>query len=140
MKVYRLLGEDELEQMLNRNVESLGSYFARMNGNTHKYKARERYLHFFFHKEDCDYVRKIQQQTSSCEQNFLVEFNIPLKRIVGHIGKGFYEARRGGYDNDYDVCYELALPVSIFNPSWLNAYEKVSLSEEITAEQDKLVK
>ncbi|MBR3884860.1 MAG: hypothetical protein IKJ33_00125 [Clostridia bacterium] len=140
MKVYRLLGEDELEQMLNRNVENLGGHFARMNGNTHKYKPREKYIHFFFHKEDCDYVRKLQQKTSTNEQNFLVEFNIPLKKIIGHIGKGFYDSKKGGYDEYYDVCYELAIPVSIFNPSWLKAYERVSLTEEITAEQNKLVK
>ena len=135
MKVYRLLGEDELELMLQRKTSALGSYFPKMNGNTHKYKKREKYIHFFFHREDCEYVRKVQQKTSVSEQNYIAEFNIPLKRIIGHIGKGFYESKHGGYDYDYDVCYELAIPVSIFKPEWLNGYEKVSLKNKIVAEQ-----
>ena len=135
MKVYRLLGEDELELMLQRKTDALGSYFAKMNGNTHKYKRREKYIHFFFHKEDCEYVRKIQQHTSASEQNFIAEFNIPLKRIIGHIGKGFYESKHGGYDYDYDVCYELAIPTSIFRSEWLKGFEEVSLKKEIILNQ-----
>ena len=94
-----------------------------------------KYIHFFFHREDCEYVRKFQQKTSVSEQNYIAQFNIPLKRIIGHIGKGFYESKHGGYDYDYDVCYELAIPVSIFKPEWLNGYEKVSLKNKIVAEQ-----
>ena len=135
MKVYRLLGEEELELILQQKTDALGSYFARMNGNTHKYKKREKYMHFFFHREDCEYMRKIQQKTSVCEQNYIAEFNIPLKRIIGHIGRGFYESRHGGYDYDYDVCYELAIPTSIFRSEWLNKFEKVSLKNEIVKEQ-----
>ena len=80
-------------------------------------------------------MRKIQQKTSVCEQNYIAEFNIPLKRIIGHIGRGFYESRHGGYDYDYDVCYELAIPTSIFRSEWLNKFEKVSLKNEIVKEQ-----
>ena len=135
MRVYRLLGEEELELMLQQKTDALGSYFAKSKGNTHRYKRRERYIHFFFHREDCEYMRKIQQQTSVCEQNYIAEFNIPLKRIIGHIGRGFYESRHGGYDYDYDVCYELAIPTSIFRSEWLNKFEKVSLKNEIVKEQ-----
>lgn len=135
MIVYRLLCEEELETILQQRIESIGSHFARMNGNTHKYKRGERYLHFFFKKENCEYVRKIQLKDSSGEQNFIAEFNIPLKRIIGHIGKGFYESKRGGYDSDYDVCYELAIPTSIFKPEWLKRYEQVSLTTEIQKPQ-----
>ena len=135
MKVYRLLSEEELELILQRKTGALGSYFAKAKENTHKYKTREKYIHFFFHREDCEYVRKIQQKTSISENNFVAEFNIPLKRIIGHIGRGFYESKHGGYDYDYDVCYELAIPVSNFRPEWLKGFEKVSLKKEIVSEQ-----
>lgn len=135
MIVYRLLGEDELELILHQKNDALGGYFARMNGNTHKYKKREKYMHFFFHREDCEYVRRFQQKTSVSELNFIAKFNIPLKRIIGHIGKGFYNPKKGGYDYDYDVCYELALPTSIFRSEWLKSFEEVSLKNEIVAEQ-----
>lgn len=135
MIVYRLLCEEELETILQQRTEFIGSHFARRNGNTHKYKRNERYMHFFFKRENCEYVRKIQLKDSDGEQNFIAKFNIPLKRIIGHIGKGFYESKRGGYDIDYDVCYELALPVSVFRPEWLKGYEKISLKTEIQKEQ-----
>ena len=48
MKVFRLLGKDELELMLNQKVEELGGHFARVNGNTHRYDGRRKYIHFFF--------------------------------------------------------------------------------------------
>ena len=48
------------------------------------------------------------------------------KKIIGHIGRGFYVPRKGGYDYEYDSCYEIALPVKIFNHHWLTGYEKVS--------------
>ena len=134
MKAYRLLCEEELDEILSQNVGALGSYFGRKNGNTHRYKRREKYIHFFFRKEDCEYIRKIQLKDSVGEQNFIAEFNIPLKRIIGHIGRGFYDSKRGGYDEYYDVCYELAIPTSIFNPMWLKSYEEVSLKDEITAD------
>ena len=134
MKAYRLLCEDELNLMLEQQVDALGGHFGRMNGNTHKYKRTERYLHFFFKKQDCEYMRRIQLKDSSGEQNFIAEFNIPLNRIIGHIGKGFYETKLSGYDCLYDVCYELAIPASIFSPKWLQKYEKVSLEKEIIIE------
>ena len=137
MKAYRLLCEDELNLMLEQRVDALGGHFGRTNGNTHKYKRKERYLHFFFKKQDCEYMRKIQLKESSGEQNFIAEFNIPLKRIIGHIGKGFYETKHSGYDFPYDVCYELAIPTSIFSPKWLLSYEEVSLEKEIVAEKNQ---
>ena len=138
MRVYRLLSEEELNLIRNNKRHSLGKYFEGTNvSNTFKYKAGERYMHFFFKREDCEHIRQIHKAHSlESEQNFIAEFNIPLKRIIGHIGKGFYET--SGYDCDYDVCYEIAIPVSIFSPSWLKGYEKVSLSEKIAKEQKQL--
>ena len=37
----------------------------------------------------------------------------------------------GGFDCDYDVCHELAIPVSIFKPEWLKSYEQVSFTAEV---------
>lgn len=130
MKVYRLLSEEELNLILERKTEALGNYFLKMKHNTHKYKPRERYLHFFFNKQNCEYMRKIHLKDSVGEQHFIAEFKIPLKRIIGHIGKGFYDSQYGGYDLFYDNCHEIALPISIFDPAWLKSYEKVSLESE----------
>ena len=130
MKVYRLLSEEELNLILERRTDALGNFFPKMKHNTHKYKPRERYLHFFFNKSDCEYMRKIHLQDDVGEQHFIAEFKIPLKRIIGHIGKGFYDSQCGGYDYFYEKCHEIALPISIFEPSWLKGYEKVSLESE----------
>lgn len=131
MIVYRLLCEEELETILKKRTESIGRQFIRNKGNTHKYKSGEKYMHFFFKREDCEYMRKFQLKYSKGEKNFIAKFNIPLKRIIGHIGKGFYESKISGFDCDYDARYELAIPVSIFKPEWLKSYEQVSLAEEI---------
>ena len=126
MKVYRLLGEDELQLILDRNVSALGNYFTGRNSNTHKYKDRERYMHFFFNKDNCEYMKKVQGQEYKGEKKFIAEFDIPLRKIIGHIGKGFYVPKKGGYDYIYDSCYEIALPVSIFDASWIKRYELAS--------------
>ena len=125
MRVYRFLSEEELILILNGNSSKLGRYFDSGLSNTHKYDVNEKYLHFFFRKNDCEYIKTIHQNHFSSDSGFLAEFNIPLARIIGHIGKGFYESNKGGYDKDHDTCYELALPSSIFNPSWIKGYEKI---------------
>jgi hypothetical protein len=60
------------------------------------------------------------------EQKYIAEFKIPLKKIIGHIGKGFYYPLKGGYKYEIESVHELSLPNQIFNPSWLVGYEKVS--------------
>lgn len=134
MKVYRLLCDEELELIKKGRVHSLGKYFEGMNTNTtHRYKTGERYLHFFFRREDCEFVRNIHRtQYGEGQDYFLAEFNIPLKSLIGHIGKGFYSHEAEGNKK----LHELAIPASIFMPYWLKNFEKVSLSEKIT-KQDR---
>lgn len=135
MKAYRLLGEEELNLILEGKTSALGEYFGKGLSNTHKYKIGERYLHFFFNKENCEYIKKVQGKVKNGESRFIAEFNIPLKRIIGHIGRGFYVPKQGGYDYDHDTCYELALPISIFNPHWLSRYEKVEENTKMAEHQ-----
>lgn len=123
MKVFRLLGEEELQLILNGHVSALGNNFTGNYSNTHKYKSCEKYIHFFFNKANCEYMKNIQGGEHKDGKRFIAEFNIPLKRIIGHIGKGFYIPKKGGYDYLHDSCYEIALPVSIFDASWMQSYE-----------------
>lgn len=125
MKVYRLLSEEELKLILEGKTSALGEYFGDGFSNTHKYNKRERYMHFFFKRDDCEYIKKIHGKPREGASRFIAEFNIPLKKIIGHIGRGFYCPKQGGYDYLYDTCYELALPVRIFSQYWLTKYEKV---------------
>lgn len=135
MRAYRLLGEEELNLILEGRTSALGEYFSAGFSNTHRYKKRERYMHFFFKREDCEYIKKIQGKVREDEPRFVAEFNIPLKKIIGHIGRGFYYPKQGGYDYDHDTCYEIALPVSIFSPYWLRGYEKVNENKMTTENQ-----
>ena len=120
--------EEELNDLLQNNKNALGHCFNNTVSNTHTYKNGEKYLHFFFKKEDCDYIRQFRRTKGANQATYIAEFNIPLKSIIGHIGKGFYDSNHG-----YEVCnvsiYELALPSSIFKANWLKCFEEVSLQD-----------
>ena len=135
MKLYRLLGNEELNLILEGEILALGEYFGKTLCNTHKYKSGEKYMHFFFNKENCEHIKKLQGDIKKGNSRFIAEFDIPLKRIIGHIGRGFYVPKQGGYDYDHDTCYELALPVKIFNPQWLSSYEKVDENTKMAENQ-----
>lgn len=139
MKVFRLLSEEELNLIKNNKRRSLGKYFDGINLNsTFKYKIGERYMHFFFRREDCELVRKIHRAyLVDGEQNFIAEFHIPLKKIIGHIGRGFYPQESETKGFEANKPYEIAIPVSIFEPRWLKRYEQVSLDEVITRQESQ---
>ena len=129
MKVYRLLSEEELNLLLNGQGSSLGNYFNDEYSNTHRYKSGEKYLHFFFRKQDCEYIKEIQDNLGDVEEKYIAEFKIPLSKIIGHIGRGFYHSKYTGLV--YDTCYEIAIPMSIFNPNWLVKYDKLELDLQV---------
>ncbi len=127
MKAYRLLNEEELNLILSGDVEALGKHFERDFSNNHKYKADEKYIHFFLKREDCEYMKHYHRKAKVKGQNYVAEFKIPIKRVIGYLGKGKYEPL-SGYDYNYANHYELAIPARLFDASWLTRYEPVSLS------------
>ena len=137
MKLYRFLCEKELKLILEGDVSQLGGRFDGLGfSNTHRYKKNERYLHFYFNKADCDYIRKVHENEAGSTINYVVEFNVPLKKIIGHIGRGFYHSNQDWF-NSIDTIYELALPTTIFDPTWLVGYEKVPLVNETKTEENQ---
>ena len=139
MKLYRYLSEKELQLILQGKLDDIGmEYSGEISlSNTHRYKKGKRYLHFFFRKFDCEYMKKMYEMEKIRKQTYIAEFKIPLKRILGHIGIGVYYPLKGGYKYGCEEIHELSLPVEKFDPKWLIAYEKVQNTSEEEKSQPK---
>jgi len=116
MRVYRCLDENEFKHIVQGDTENIGSFFAKQKSNTHRYKDKVRYLHFFRNINDFQHIQNIKDSTKM----YLCEFDIPLKILFTHFGVGYYVA--SGYDCDYNSIYEFAIPSKLFNSSFLRSY------------------
>lgn len=123
MLVYRVMKEKRFNEMMNGDTQNLGNYFSReKNRNRHKYKEDVKYLHFFKRKGAYEnYFRSIGYKPEG--KYMLVTFNIPFRKLILHSAKGFYFPI--GYDCDYIVEREYALPVDNFNLNWIVGSELV---------------
>ena len=131
MKVYRFMCKEELDKILCDKVSELGAYFRTGHvGNNHKYKANEKYMHFFLNKNAYKHFTKTKK-----DDHYLCVFDIPISVLLTHAGKGIYRGLRvedRGYDalDAFRKRVEFAVETSVFKSSWLKAYKKIEFEEE----------
>ena len=120
MVVYRYLSQRELDAFLRGDLDSVGAEYYESEksvSNTHAYKEGVRYLHFFQSLKDLRYIEKVRTQN---KEHFIAQFNIPIMTLIHYAGKGYYPPR--GYDCDYEIIREYAIPVDSIRPSFLEGY------------------
>ena len=133
MKVYRVLEKQELDKILNNQCGDLGSFSCEYSDfNNHKYEKNKKYMHFFLRKKSCKYL-----PTQNNKDLFLCTFNIPLKVLWKHIGKGYYPSLNKKLSHGYNpvivTLYEFALDSSLFKASWLVEFKKLNLCEYLNS-------
>lgn len=122
MNVYRYVSEKELQMILNGETKELGTVFSDgVYSNSHNYKHKVKYLHFFLNKQAIDHIKSLYKD---CSSNFYIAtFDIPVFTLLCHAGNGVYLPLTGGYDYDTEKRIEFAVPVKKFKPSSLVSYE-----------------
>lgn len=131
MKVYRYINEVELNKILSGDIQGLGNVF-RKNGvmpvrrNSLRYKADEKYLHFYKRYDGMQFSRYRYKQLPG--NFYFCTFNIPIIQLITHQGEGYYETK--GYDEDVHVEQEFTIPAHKFKPEWLVKYELDKNREE----------
>lgn len=120
MVVYRYLSKRELDAFIEGDMDSVGAEYYESKksiGNTHDYKEGVKYLHFFQSLKDLKHIAKVRDNS---KEHFVAQFDIPLLTLLSHTGKGYYPA--SGFDVDYEVVREYAIPVDNIRPSFLDGY------------------
>ncbi|MBQ8425047.1 MAG: hypothetical protein IJX17_03385 [Clostridia bacterium] len=116
MLVYRYMCKDEYDNIMKLDFDKVGGVYAPKGvSNTFKYKRDERYLHFFKEMDDMEVMQKFYLKDG--KDYYFCSFDIPFTVLLKTMGKGYYEPR--GYDMDYASKREYAIPVSEFNPKWI---------------------
>lgn len=129
MKVYRYLSQTELNNILSGKIEELGKEYekpGRERKNTHKYKENVKYMHFFKSKSSMLMTSYLYSKMPG--NYFFCTFDIPIRVLALHGGKGFYPA--SGYDN-ITVLNEYAVPANQVKPEWLEEYNLDTNRENI---------
>lgn len=120
MEVYRYLRQSELNNILNGNLEALGQEYekpGKLRKNTHKYQEGTKYIHFFKSKSSMLMMSYLYHKLD--ENFFFCTFDIPLRVLAFHGGKGFYPA--SGFDNTTELK-EYAVSAKLIKPEWLKEY------------------
>ena len=129
MLVYRIMNEKEYELLITGKKECLGGCFYGLTlPNNHRYRKGVKYLHFFKNKTA---IKRYLLSTSFTEnQNYYVgTFNIPFRKLFTHCAFGKYMP--SGYDVDYEIETEFALPVKKFETSYLISSKKLDEFETL---------
>lgn len=128
MLVYRIMNEEEFELLTAGKKECLGGCFYGLTlPNNHRYKKGVKYLHFFKNQTAINrYLRSISFTEEG--QYFVGTFNIPFRKLFTHCSYGRYMP--SGYDVDYEVEKEYALPVNKFETEYLVDIKKLQDIEE----------
>ena len=135
MKVYRIMNIKEYELYKAGDLEKLGGYFyGQTLPNNHRYKQDVKYLHFFKNKHAIDrYFRSIE---FTKDNNYVLgTFNIPFNKLVLHCAQGKYMP--AGFDCDYEVELEFAVPVESLKPEYLIDCEPIKQYSKSDNEMDK---
>ena len=122
MKVYRILTEQELNNLLAENYAEIGSYYNNKSykpSNNHHYKKDIKYMHFFKHKSSLSYM---EQYLNKAYQYFICCFDIPYSVLIKGIGKGNYEL--SGMDYLTISQREYIVPSKCMKKEWLVSYIK----------------
>ena len=110
--VYRYSSQEEVALLQYKQTEGLGKERNRTGANTHRYKAGEKYLHFFESKDLPSHITYLLPGI----KDYICSFNVPLTVLKKHRGIGKYNPQ--GYDVDVIDLVEYAIPVSEFKPEW----------------------
>lgn len=118
MIVYRYLSKEELTNILNNNLNKIGNVcYDKKYSNTHHYNKDIPYLHFFKYLKDIDKIQSIKHKANNL---YLCKFNIPISKLIFHLGTGYYSAH--GYDTDYETVREYAIPANKIKTEYLVSY------------------
>ena len=119
MKVYRYVGEGELNQFLRGAFNNTGTTRCYgKNCNNHHYRKDVPYLHFFKDKSSIEFMRYIYR--NSANTFYICTFDIPKHLLLFTTGKGFYPTDHFG---NLEACREYAIPNSWMRPEYLINYE-----------------
>ena len=118
MKVFRYTTAEELNKILNGETQGIGHPYVRNPSNTHRYKSKKRYLHFFKKKESIEYLKQFKRQEGTF---YICEYDIPM--LVLMLGRGYGVYRPLKYEEYHSRHVEYIIEEENFNPSWLKSYE-----------------
>lgn len=122
MNVYRYVTDKELQMILNGETKELGTDFSDgIYSNSHNYKHKVKYLHFFLNKKAIDHIKQLYKDSAS--DFYIATFDIPVFTLLRHAGNGVYLPLTGGYDYSTEKRIEFAVPVRKFKTSSLVSYE-----------------
>ena len=122
MKVYRIMTERELNNILAENYAEIGSCYNNKSykgSNNHHYKKNIKYLHFFKYKSSLSYM---EQYLRKSYQYYVCCFDIPYSVLIKGLGKGNYELP--GMDYLTISQREYIVPSLSMKKQWLISYEK----------------
>lgn len=120
--VYRLCGSEELKDIeagRMHNVGGIGADYTIKNNN-HRYKKETKYLHFYSNIQDA-----LLHKMNVYDNTILCKYCIPEYILKNYKGTGYYDAI--GYDENYHVVKEYAIPSYLVDKSWLESYMVLDL-------------
>lgn len=137
MKVYRLLSETELKNIISGNYRKIGAEYNNSrypDSNNHLYKRGVKYLHFFKHKDAIKYMEKYKYNDN--QTYYICTFDIPFLQLIKGIGSGKYELP--GMDYLIITEREYIIPSEKFKKEWLKSYKKdEAIAKKLETEQEK---
>ena len=122
MKVYRYLTEEEFNKFKDGDLSEVGSFYDKQTfkgKNTHRYKEKIRYLHFYKNKNDIEKVQKLHNK--NIEDYYICTFDMPSILLIGYMGYGYYDGK--GYDCDHEKVVEFAIPTDKIRCEYLISHE-----------------
>lgn len=115
MRVYRCI---KLQEVINKYKNKNNERFDNPNLNTHVYKEKQEYIHFFRYYEFAEYYFYLNQEGNYDKVNdnyvlFMIA-NIPDEILKEYHGFGFYEL-----NNEEIIIPEYAIPVELFSSEYI---------------------
>lgn len=133
MKIYRCITAYELTNIYTGNPKRLPAV---VGENTHHYRIKERYIHFFKYSQSAQfYFSKFNNSKTIYERviAYMIAY-VPDEILQNYFGYGFY-----GYTDENNCVYNLplpeyALPLQVFQSDFIleinNYIDKMYLSNE----------
>ena len=132
MKVYRYATKREIDNILNGKLDKIGHTFSKSKCNTHNYRNKIKYLHFFKKVDSIDKIKSLRK--GSKDQYYICEYDIPMLVLMIGRGVGYYSPK--GYKHGNATKHvEYIVPISNFKIEWLKNY----ILDDITSEEIKTI-
>lgn len=101
MLLYRICNKQEINLILNKGIEYVGSSREVTSVNSHNYKLGIPYIHFFLHKSDILYI-------GCSRDSYVCTYDIPYGLLDLYCGVGKYSDNVNFKDRVYVI--EFAIP------------------------------